>query len=277
MRDPELLRGHGLFIAEGRLVVQRLLEGSPLRARSVLVTPTARDSLASTLDRADCPIYVVDRATMAAVAGFDIHRGCLALGERPEPVGLDDFLRTAGAGPLIVLERVGNPDNVGGIFRNAAALGASGVVLSPGCSDPLYRKSIRTSMGASLHVPFCVAERWPDAIDTIALAGRTVVALTPRADAERIDEVAARLSGTPVALLLGHEGSGLSAEAASRATVHARIPLVAGTDSLNVASASAVALHLFGSEVNIHHGGTEASGRCPLWILIANVGRGRSV
>ena len=245
VRDPELLREHGLFLAEGRLVVQRLLERSSFRTRSVLVTPAARDSLAAILERAECPVYLVGQSALAAIAGFNIHRGCLALGERPQPLPLEEFLAGCHAGPLVVLEAIGNPDNVGGIFRNAAALGASGVLLSPGCSDPLYRKSIRTSMGASLFVPFCVTERWPEALRVVAAGGRTVVGLTPRAGSEPVGDLAMRLRGRRVALLFGHEGSGISGEAEGLVSVRARIPMAAGADSLNVAAASAIALHLF--------------------------------
>jgi tRNA G18 (ribose-2'-O)-methylase SpoU len=245
VRDPELLRDHGLFVAEGRLVVQRLLERSRLRPRSVVVTPAARDSLGPALDRAGCPVYVVSPATIEEISGFNIHRGCLALGERPPAAGVNDLLSFLQGGPLLVLERIGNPDNIGGIFRNAAALGASGVVLSPGCSDPLYRKSIRTSMGATLHVPFATAREWPADLLAVAGSGRALVALTPDPGAEPIDEAVRKLAGNSVALFLGHEGSGISSDAAVMAPIRARIPMLPGADSLNVASACAIALHVF--------------------------------
>ena len=156
VRDPELLRAHGVFIAEGRLVVRRLLE-SRFRTRSVLVTPTARAELSDLLERLDDAtlVYEADIDLFRQLAGFHVHRGCLAIGERPAPTPWRDVLRNART--VIVLEDVGNPDNVGGLFRAGAALGADAVLLSPGCADPLYRKSIRTSMAATLMLPF--AER----------------------------------------------------------------------------------------------------------------------
>jgi tRNA G18 (ribose-2'-O)-methylase SpoU len=245
VRDPELLREHGLFVAEGRLVVKRLLENPAYRVRSVLVTPAARESLGAALERADCPVYLAESASMAAISGFNIHRGCLAIAERPAALPLDELLSGPRSHPLIVLERVGNPDNVGGIFRNAGALGAAGIVLSPGCSDPLYRKSIRTSMGATLSVPYCVAARWPADLAVIVQSGRQLVTLSPAETAAPIERLANGLQQVPVALLFGHEGHGISSGAAAFASVAARIPMAPGCDSLNVAAASAIALHVF--------------------------------
>lgn len=243
VQDPELLREHGVFIAEGRLVVGRLLAQTFFRARSVLVTPAAHAKLAAMLEAAPCPVYLVEQSVVTAVAGFNIHRGCLALGERGTARRLSDI--SARPGPLVILERVGNPDNVGGTFRNAAAFGAAGVALSPGCSDPLYRKAIRTSMGASLTVPFAIAEEWPGSLVSIRNSGRALVALSLRAGSTDVAEVAAGLRNRPVALLLGHEGEGLTAEAEEMADVCARIPVGDGADSLNVAAAGAIALYLW--------------------------------
>jgi tRNA G18 (ribose-2'-O)-methylase SpoU len=239
VRDPDLLRAHGAFVAEGRLIVGRLLAQSRFRARSVLVTPAAHASLGSILRSAGCPVYLADSDVIQHVIGFDLHRGCLAIGDRGEPKVLDEVV--ASGGPLVVLEAVGNPDNIGGVFRNAAAFGASGVVLSPGCSDPLYRKSIRTSMGATLVVPFAVAPEWPATVSRLRDDGWTVVALTPAEDASDVRSVGA-LSDSRVALLLGHEGSGLSAEAQQLASLRARIPITSAVDSLNLASAAAIGL-----------------------------------
>ncbi len=240
VRDPELLRDHGVFIAEGRLVVQRLIEQSPFRVRSVLVTPPALTALAATLAASPADVFTVSLDVMALITTYNVHRGCLAIAERAAAATLDALL--ASRGPLVVLENVGNPDNVGGTFRNAAALGASGVVLSPGCSDPLYRKAIRTSMAATLTMPFVVAEPWPESVERLRLAGWKVIALSPGADRELAD-VARGVGSTRTALLLGHEGEGLSVDAARLATHHARIPMAAGADSLNVATAAAVALY----------------------------------
>ena len=241
VRDPELLRGHNAFVAEGRLVVERLLTRSRFGARSVLVTPPAHASLATVLDSAPCPVLLVDSEQIQKVTGFNIHRGCLAIGDRGDPRTVDQLLGEPREGPVVCLESVGNPDNIGGVFRNAAAFGASAVVLSPECSDPLYRKSIRTSMGATLTVPFAVAGEWPGVLARLRDQGWIVIALTPAADAEDIGQIAA-LSPTRFALLLGHEGSGLSPDAQRLASIRARIPITSAVDSLNVASAAALGL-----------------------------------
>src|SRR5688572_17547681 len=151
--DPDLVARRGLFVAEGRLVVTRLLRSSRYTVRSIMVTETAYAAIREVIDaRADVPVYLVSQQTMNRVSGFNIHRGCLALGERPP---LQNWRELAAASrTLVVLERVGNADNVGALFRNAAALGADAVLLGPACADPLYRKAIGTSMAAALTMPF---------------------------------------------------------------------------------------------------------------------------
>lgn len=258
--DPVLLRERGLFAAEGRLVVRRLLTRSPYRTRSILVTATALASIADV--RGDTPTWVVPQQVMNEVGGFNFHRGCLALGERPPGRSTADLLAalpppsrplerpgpeaTAGTPPLfvVVLEGVGNVDNVGAIFRNAAAFGAAFVLLGPGCGDPLYRKAIRTSMGAALWLPFGVAIAWPEDLAQLRDAGFFLVALTPRRDAATVTALDAEVARRPrVALLLGSEGAGLSAAALALADLCVRIPIVPDVDSLNVATAAAIALH----------------------------------
>jgi tRNA G18 (ribose-2'-O)-methylase SpoU len=154
---------------------------------------------------------------------------------------------TAGARPdrLVVLERVGNADNVGSIFRSAAAFGVGAVLLSEGCADPLYRKAIRTSMGASLGVPFADAEPWPAMLDGLRAIGVTTVAMTPDASARPLDEVADRSTAAfrSAAIVLGHEGDGLSAAALARCDYRARIDIAPEVDSLNVGTAAAIALY----------------------------------
>lgn len=243
--DPGLLRDGHAFIAEGRLVVRRLLADSYMRTQSVMVTAAALESVRDLLDKAPAhlPVFVVSRGVIETVTGFDIHRGCLAVGERPtaaDPAALLDR-----DGPAIVLERVSNPDNIGGVFRNAAALGASVVLLSPGCGDPLYRKAIRTSMGASLVLPFAFVDQWPAGLEMLREAGMHLVALTPSEAAVDIDDAATTLRRRRIALLLGNEGYGLSDGALARADAHVKIAMRAGTDSLNVAAAAAIALHVF--------------------------------
>lgn len=243
--DPELLRDHHAFIAEGRFVVRRLIADSYMRTRSILVTAAALESMRDVLAKtsAELPVFVVSRGVIESVTGFNLHRGCLAVGERP--VAADPAAVLDREGPVVILEQVSNPDNVGGVFRNAAALGGSAVLLSPGCGDPLYRKTIRTSMGASLVLPFASFDEWPGGLEALRAAGVHLVALTPSATAVDIDDAATTLRRRRLALLLGNEGSGLSRAALARADAHVRIPMRAGTDSLNVAAASAIALHVF--------------------------------
>jgi tRNA G18 (ribose-2'-O)-methylase SpoU len=239
VRDPELLHAHGVFVAEGRLVVRRLLESNRFRARSVLVTASARGELAELLDRLGdaTPVYEADSDLFRQLTGFNVHRGCLALGERPAPTPWRDVV--AASRTIVVLEDVGNPDNVGGIFRASTALGADAILLSPGCADPLYRKSIRTSMAAALTLPYGAAEPWPDALGGLRQLGFETVALTP-SGLEAIDAVE---RPPRLALLLGHEGAGLSKAALARADRSVRISMAPGADSLNVVTAAAIALH----------------------------------
>ena len=236
--DPELLATRGLFIAEGRLVVCRLLT-SRFRARSVLLTETALQALGTSVTSlAQLPVFVVSQDAMNAITGFNIHRGCLALGERPAPVAWPEACRDSRT--VIVLEAVANADNVGGIFRNAAALGAGAVLLGPSCADPLYRKAIRTSMGAALSVPFAAMADWPADLGRLRASGFRLLALTPAPDAVPLPE----LRCPPrVALLVGHEGGGLSQAAIEQADVRVRIPMARGVDSVNVATAAAIALY----------------------------------
>ena len=192
----------------------------------------------------DIPIYAATAALMESIAGFPVHRGVLALAERgPSP---DWQELNARPGPCLILEDVGDPDNIGALFRTAAAFGYGSVLCSPATADPLYRKAIRSSMGWTLHVPFATLEPWPAALNELAAAGRTIVGLTP-IDGDDVAEVAADVheSRQSLAVLVGAEGPGLSA--ASMAQTHrlARIPMAEGVDSINVAMAAAIALYEF--------------------------------
>ena len=249
--DPQLARVRGVFVAEGRLVVSRLL-ASRFVTRSVMVTPAALGGLARELQGQPClPVYVVPQEVMNAVAGFNIHRGCLAIGERPAPVTwqeVADVRRGGPSGPpaggvLVALEHVGNADNIGATFRAAAAFGADGVLLDDGCADPLYRKAIRTSMGAALQLPFALDVPLADALAGLRSGGWTIVGLTPAAGATSAREVFARTRGARVGLVLGHEGDGISAATAAACTELARIPMRHEVDSLNVAMAAGIALY----------------------------------
>jgi tRNA G18 (ribose-2'-O)-methylase SpoU len=235
--DPDLLRAHGVFIAEGRHVVRRLLK-SRFRTRSVLVTPAAYGGLDDTLPGADCDVYVVSQEVMNAITGFNIHRGCLAVGERAPATDWRDVVRDAQI--LLVLERVANADNVGAIFRSAAAFAAGAVLLGPGCIDPLYRKSIRTSMGATLTVPFAMLNDWPEDLHRLRGEGFPLLAMTPSDAAIPLRDV-----GQPfrAAILLGHENDGLSADVLRASDIQVRIPMPGAIDSLNVATAAAIALY----------------------------------
>jgi tRNA G18 (ribose-2'-O)-methylase SpoU len=238
LRDPAALARQGLFVAEGRFVVRRLLTSPRYRTRSVLVTAVAYDSIRDVIP-SSLPCYVVDQATMNSTVGFDIHRGCVALADRPVLPAIDRCdLSTLDR--VVVLEAVNNPDNIGGIFRSAAAFGAELVVLGPGCGDPFYRKAIRTSMAATLEVPIAVGDRWPGALDVLRDAGLQVIAFTPAADAAALEVIP---RGERMALLFGTEGAGLSAPALARADRRVRIRTTDRVDSLNVTVAASIAMH----------------------------------
>lgn len=260
LKERDTLEARGVFVAEGRLVVERLLSPAcRFRVRSLLVLEHRLDALGPFLAQREAellrdrvPVYLADRALMDAIVGFRFHQGCLAVGSLPSP---DNAARLAPAllgalppGPatLVVLEDLVDLDNVGAVFRNSAALGAAGVLLSPRCADPLYRKSIRTSMGHALLLPFARVGRWPEDLGLLRAAGFTLCALTPAPDAQTLDEFAqaAAVSGVGrVALLLGTEGEGLTPGALGASDARVRIPMHTGVDSLNVATALAVALH----------------------------------
>ncbi len=227
----------GVFIAEGELVVRRLLT-SRFPTRSLLIARSAQHRLDTLPVPDDVPVYIAADDLLQTIVGFPFHRGVLACGQRlPEPP-LTDLL---GSRLLLVLENTANTDNMGALFRNTACLAGEGsaILLSPGCCDPLYRKALRVSIGYALTIPFTTTESWPDALDQVRGAGFELLALTPSPDAPPLDALA---PGRRYALLLGAEGPGLSDHALRRATRLARIPMAKGADSLNVATAAAVAL-----------------------------------
>jgi len=245
--DGRLLEEKGLFVAEGRLVVRRLLDHGRYRVRSLMVTPTALAEIerAGRSEGASVPVFVVSPDLMRGLTGFNFHRGCLALAERPALAPAADLLAgLAASEAVVVLEDVTDADNVGSVFRNAAAFGAGAVLLSPGCCDPLYRKAIRTSMAAALGVPFARVAPWPAGLSALRAAGFAIVALTPAVAAQDLAAFA-RDPGRPgrLALLVGTEGAGLSAAAAALADARVRIPMTPGVDSLNLATATGIALY----------------------------------
>jgi tRNA G18 (ribose-2'-O)-methylase SpoU len=244
IRDAERRLRDGTFIAEGRLVVRRLLGAGRYRVRSALVTPPALHALGETLGAAGVPTYLVRQDIVEAVVGMEFHHGCLAAGERGVEPGAEAVLAEALRPTLMVLEGLGDSSNVGALFRNALAFGVGAVFLAPGTADPLYRKAIRVSSGATVAMPFARLADWPRDLERLRAAGYTVLALTPRPEAVDIGELGA---GRPLperlALLLGTEGRGLSADALAAADLQVRIPMAPEMDSLNVAAAGAVALH----------------------------------
>jgi tRNA G18 (ribose-2'-O)-methylase SpoU len=232
-------RGTGPVIVEGVPAVQRLL-ASPYRVRAVLGVP---GRLAS-LDLPDgVPAYEADKWLLSEVIGFRLTRGVLASADRRPPEDLDALL--AGPDPaaprrLAVLEALNDAENLGSIARSAVALGVDGLLLDPRCADPLYRRSVRVSMGHVLALPFAVLPDWPGGLGRLHAAGYLTVALTPAGDAVDVRDVDPR-AHPRTAVLLGAEGPGLSPEAQAAARVRARIAMRPGVDSLGVAAAAAVA------------------------------------
>ena len=253
--DPALMREGGLFVAEGRLAVERLL-ASRFATRAVLLTESLLAKLAPALsacvsEEGGPDVYLTDSTQLRQITGFRFHRGCLALGVRPAPEQQDAVdLPIDAARPLVALEGVSNPDNVGSIFRSAAAFGAAAVVLSPTCADPLYRKAIRTSMGTTLALPFQVARDWPDALRRLKASGARVVALTPEAGAKDLETFVRQTVGMPVALVLGNEGEGVSRAALHLCDERVRIDIAPAVDSLNVATAAAIVLQSLRAQRN---------------------------
>jgi tRNA G18 (ribose-2'-O)-methylase SpoU len=247
LRDPELRRSReerdGLFVAEGATVVGRLAR-SPYPTVAVTVAAEQEGAVTAELEGIEAldgvPLLVVSRSVLDAVAGFPVHRGVLALGARVPPGTVASL--GAGVRTVVVLEDCNDHENMGAVARAARALDADALVLSPRCADPLYRRSVRVSMGEILRLPLVAAARWPAGLVELQAIGFTVLALTPSADAIDLEEVRVEPEQR-VALLLGAEGPGLSPEAQAAADRRVRIPIRAGVDSLNVGHAAAVALH----------------------------------
>ncbi len=234
-RRPDRPGGRGLVIAEGTVVVRRLL-ASPYPVRSLLGVRRRFDELAGDLVGCTAPCYVTSAELMARVVGFHLNRGVLAVADRVTFPPVADLLATARA--VAVLEGLGDHENIGAIFRNAAALGIDAVLLGDGCADPLYRRSVRVSMGTVLLVPFAtVPLPAGPLVELLAHNGFRTVALSPAGEVTLADAGLA----PPVAVLVGAEGPGLSTAALAAADVRVRIPMRRGVDSLNVATAAAIA------------------------------------
>jgi len=242
--DAKSLRRRNLFVAEGRLVVSRLLE-SAHRTVSLLVNDASLQALHDQLSGLprETPVYVCNTPEFSSITGFNLHRGCLALAERPADLSAGHLADQADL--ILVLEGVADADNVGSAFRNAAAFGAGGVLLSPACCDPLYRKAIRTSMGSVLRMPYARLAPWPTALGMLKAKGFTLIALTPREPAIDLASCARRQPRQRMAVLVGSEGPGLTAAAEALADVCARVPIRPDVDSLNLATATGIALYYF--------------------------------
>jgi tRNA G18 (ribose-2'-O)-methylase SpoU len=266
--DPQALRVQGLFLAEGRLVLERILAGAaggPGAVVSVLATPAAVRALRLD-ERVSDRLTTRTPAEMESITGFNFHRGVLALVRRPPALAVGGLIRRAIADRetdvrypdsdaqnqvpgtrnpalLVVAEHLVDVDNVGSCFRNARAFGAAALLLDERCPDPLYRKAVRTSMAAVFEVPWAHGSM-SEILDSLAAAGVITVGLTPDASAATLDEIGSRVARqAAIALVVGNEGHGLSEDTRARCTHLARIAMADGADSLNVATALAVALY----------------------------------
>jgi tRNA G18 (ribose-2'-O)-methylase SpoU len=240
IRERDLVGRRGLFIAEGEVVLERLTRSLTCEPLSVLIDEKRLSKVAHILNQfPDLPFYAATQPVIDAIAGFHLHRGILALGRRKHIETAADLLaRTPQTALVLALFGIANHDNMGGLFRNAAAFGADAVVIDSACCDPLYRKAIRVSVGAALQTPFARLEPGQDAVGLLHDAGFLSLALSPGGKA-RLSDV--RAPGR-TAVLLGAEGPGLPPDVLARAETVA-IPMAGGFDSLNVATAAGIVLH----------------------------------
>ncbi|MFE9425427.1 TrmH family RNA methyltransferase [Kitasatospora sp. NPDC006697] len=243
LTDVELRRrrepAEGLFIAEGEKVIRRALAAG-YGMRSMLLTPKWLDVMADVIDEADAPVHVVEPGLAEQVTGYHVHRGALAsMARKPLPAAAGLL---AGARRVAVLEGLVDHTNLGAIFRSAAALGMDAVLLSPDCADPLYRRAVKTSMGAVFSVPYARLDPWPGGLAVLREAGFRLLALTPAEGSVTLAEATPQLL-PKAALMLGAEGDGLTRGALAAADTLVRIPMAHGIDSLNVGAAAAVAFY----------------------------------
>jgi len=240
VRERDLVGREGLFVAEGRVVLEKLARAGRHPLQSLLIAEQRLPGLQPLIEAlpSDVAVYAAPQAVMDAIAGFPIHRGVLAIGERRR-FSPSQLLEGLGESALVVgLSAIANHDNIGGVFRNAAAFGADAVLLDADCCDPLYRKAIRVSVGAALTLPFARLGRDEDLAEVLAGAGLEVVALSPRGDIELSDFT----GGSRIAALFGAEGPGLAPGLLAR-TRTVRIEMAGGFDSLNVATTSGMVLY----------------------------------
>jgi len=237
----------GLYIAESSVVLGRALRAGH-RPRSVLIAPRllpdVEAMLADLPGEDPVPVYVAEDPVLEAITGFHVHRGALAAMHRPELPSVPALLASArggaGARRVAVLEDLVDHTNVGAAFRSAAALGVDAVLVTPRCADPLYRRSVRVSMGTVFQVPWTRIDPWPDGIATLRAAGFVTASLALSDDSVPLDDLAADPPDR-LALVLGTEGDGLKPATIAAGDLTVRIPMAGGVDSLNVAAAAAVA------------------------------------
>ncbi|CAN5314880.1 RNA methyltransferase [soil metagenome] len=239
-RRPDLPSGKGLVIAEGVLVAQRML-ASRFTPHALLGTARRYDELAPDLAGSAAPYYRVSAEVMAEVVGFHLNRGVLAVAKRASELGVAEVL--AGARTVAVLEGVNDHENLGSIFRNAAGLDVDAVIFGAGCADPLYRRAVRVSMGHALLVPFAKAQNWPVDLNILRDNDFQLLSMTPDAHALPLAQALPALADRRVAVLVGAEGPGLRESTMRASDVRVRIPMARGTDSLNVATAAALAFY----------------------------------
>lgn len=228
-------------VAEGTYVVERLLR-SGRTVESVLCTPPSRQRMEELLSASGAELLVAPSSLVREITGFAFHRGIVALAPRWQAPPVEDVARPGSV--TLALDGIADPENVGAVFRTAAALGAGGLLVGPRCADPLYRRSVRVSMGHVFTLPFATVgpDSWGRQLRALASRRVPVVALTPDSGATPLRQLPAGMPGGCV-VVLGAEGDGLSAESLSAATVAARIEMAPGTDSLNVAASAAIALY----------------------------------
>jgi tRNA G18 (ribose-2'-O)-methylase SpoU len=239
-RRPDLPSGKGLVIAEGVLVVQRML-ASPFTPLAFLGTDRRLAELKTDLAGNAAPYYRVSAEVMAQAVGFHLNRGVLAAARRTPERSVADVID--GARTVAVLEGVNDHENLGSIFRNAAGLDVDAVVFGSGCADPLYRRAVRVSMGHSLLVPFARAADWPSDLKALQQNGFRLLAMTPDSGSSTLAAAMTTVRDERVAILVGAEGPGLSYAAMKASDLRVRIPMSRGTDSLNVATAAALAFY----------------------------------
>lgn len=242
LKDRELRSEGYRFIAEGRKLVERLIE-SPYEVESILCGEHIADEMIR-ITPGGVPLIIASKQQIAQIIGFSFHSGCLAVGIAP-PLPNADALITAQASPLLALEQLNNTENLGSIMRIAAGFGVGGVLLDARCADPFYRQAARVSMGTVFSLNLAISSTFPADLKRLASAGYDVIATVTHADAESIRTTK---PGQKRVIVLGSEAHGLSDEAIAACTRRVTIPMQLGTDSLNVSIAAAIFMYHFSSE-----------------------------